>query len=61
MREKIAQTDFIQIESDKKLEYDERERETEREKVRERLKITHVLGQQVVLLKIAILLIRSLH
>lgn len=60
MREKIAQTDFIQIESDKKLEYDEM-RETEREKVRERLKITHVLGQQVVLLKIVILLIRSLH
>lgn len=38
MREKIAQTDFIQIESDKKLEYDERERK--RERVRERLKIT---------------------
>lgn len=61
MREKIAQTDFIQIESDKKLEYDEREREKEREKVRKRLKITHVLGQQIVLLKIVILLIRSLH
>lgn len=30
MREKIAQTDFIQIESDKKLEYDERERQRER-------------------------------
>lgn len=36
MREKIAQTDFIQIESDKKLEYDERERERDRERKSER-------------------------
>lgn len=34
MREKIAQTDFIQIESDKKLEYDERERDRERKSER---------------------------